>query len=58
MMLTLDDRPSHMKQLFKLCRSKTKVWQELPNGDHNSSVAEPGYFMFVDQFLRKHVIAS
>lgn len=32
-----------MKQLFRLCKSKNVVWKELPNGDHNNSVAEMGY---------------
>lgn len=44
-----------MKQLFKLCRSRTIVWKELPNGDHNSSVIEPGYFYYVEDFIKKHV---
>ncbi|KAK5112912.1 hypothetical protein LTR62_003734 [Meristemomyces frigidus] len=47
--------PSHMKQLFRLCKSKAVMWKELPNGDHNSSVAEPGYFQFVEEFIRKYV---
>ena len=44
-----------MKSLYKLCRATTKVWKELPHGDHNSSVAEPGYFNFVDDFLKAYV---
>ncbi|KAK3677686.1 bem46 protein, variant [Recurvomyces mirabilis] len=47
--------PAHMKQLFKLCKSKTVVWKELPNGDHNNSVAEQGYFYFIEDFIRQHV---
>lgn len=47
--------PSHMKQLFKLCRSKTVVWKELPNGDHNSSIIEPGYFYYIEDFIKTHV---
>jgi len=45
-----------MKQLFKLCKAKTCIWKELPNGDHNSTVAEPGYFSYIDEFLEKHVV--
>ncbi|KAI9664949.1 MAG: hypothetical protein M1821_006397 [Bathelium mastoideum] len=48
--------PTHMKQLFELCKAPVKILRELPNGDHNSSVAEPGYFQFVEQFIREHVI--
>ncbi|KAK3631956.1 bem46 protein, variant [Elasticomyces elasticus] len=47
--------PAHMKQLFRLCKSKTVVWKELPNGDHNNSVTEPGYFEFIDSFISAHV---
>ena len=47
--------PSHMKQLYEQCRAPVKIWKELPNGDHNSSVAEPGYFQYVEQFIREQV---
>jgi hypothetical protein len=49
-------RPSHMKELFRLCKSKTVVWKELPYGDHNSSVAEPGYFNYIDEFIWRNVL--
>jgi pimeloyl-ACP methyl ester carboxylesterase len=54
--LTLILRPSHMKELFRLCKSKTVVWKELPYGDHNSSVAEPGYFNYIDEFIWRNVL--
>ncbi|TKA77606.1 hypothetical protein B0A55_03124 [Friedmanniomyces simplex] len=47
--------PAHMKELFRLCKSKTVVWKELPYGDHNNSVTEPGYFSFIDDFISSHV---
>ncbi|KAF2710545.1 BEM46 family protein-like protein [Pleomassaria siparia CBS 279.74] len=47
--------PSHMTRLFQLCRSETKIWKEFPNGSHNDTVAEPSYFIYVDEFLSKHV---
>lgn len=47
-----------MKQLFRLCRAKTVIWKELPNGDHNNSVAEPGYFNHIDDFIAKHVMSQ
>lgn len=51
-------RPSHMKELFRLCKSKTVVWKELPYGDHNSSVAEPGYFNYIDEFIWRNVLGG
>lgn len=57
-MLNVSDRPSHMKQLFKLCQSKTIVWKELPYGDHNSTVAEKGYFDAFNNFLLQHVVGK
>ena len=48
-------RPSHMKQLFRLCRSKTVIWKELPYGDHNNTVAETGYFNHIDDFITQHI---
>ncbi|KAK5113889.1 hypothetical protein LTR85_010422 [Meristemomyces frigidus] len=50
--------PSHMKQLLRLCKAKTVVWKELPNGDHNNSVAEPGYFHHVEEFITRQVMAG
>lgn len=47
-----------MKQLFKLCKARTIVWKELPYGDHNSTVAEPGYFNYMDQFIQAYVAAA
>lgn len=47
--------PAHMKELLRLCKSKTVVWKELPHGDHNNTVAESGYFYFVEDFIRTHV---
>lgn len=48
--------PSHMRQLFKLARSNSVHWKELPNGDHNSSVAEPGYFLYIEDFVKRQVL--
>lgn len=45
-----------MKQLFRLSKAKNVVWKELPYGDHNSTVAEPGYFPFVDEFLSQYIL--
>ncbi|KIW98862.1 uncharacterized protein Z519_00525 [Cladophialophora bantiana CBS 173.52] len=47
--------PSMMKTLFDQCPT-TKVWKEFPNGDHNSTVAEPGYFESIWGFLVRDVL--
>jgi hypothetical protein len=52
----LNDSPSHMSQLFELCKAETKVWRELPNGGHNDSVAEPNYFDYIRTFVVDYVI--
>ncbi|CAZ85894.1 unnamed protein product [Tuber melanosporum] len=44
--------PSHMKTLFDICRAK-KVWRELPDGNHNETVAQDGYFDFIHDFIQK-----
>ncbi|KAL0631556.1 bem46 protein, variant [Maublancomyces gigas] len=43
--------PSHMKQLYNVCNSPVKVWKELPNGTHNDTCAEDGYFDYIDEFI-------
>ncbi|CZT11920.1 related to S.pombe Bem46 protein [Rhynchosporium agropyri] len=43
--------PSHMRRLFELCQTPTKVWKPLPGGDHNSSVVEEGYFESIQDFI-------
>lgn len=45
-----------MKQLYGLYTSGAKVWKELPHGDHNNTVAEVGYFHFVDDFIRDYIV--
>ena len=49
-------RPAHMKQLFRLCKAKTVIWKELPYGDHNNTVAESGYFNYIDEFIENYVV--
>lgn len=46
-----------MKELFRLSKAKNVVWKELPYGDHNNTVAEPGYFNFIDEFLHRYVLS-
>ena len=44
-----------MKELFDLCPSKVKIWKEFPDGSHNDTVAEPGYFECIENFIKIHV---
>ena len=45
-----------MKELFKMCRAKNMVWKELPYGDHNNTVAERGYFSYVQDFIDNYIL--
>lgn len=47
--------PVMMKTLYDLCPTR-KVWKDFPNGDHNSTVAEPGYFDAIWSFLVQDVL--
>ena len=53
--LLTHSRPSHMTELFTLCKAHTKVWRTLPNGAHNDTVAEPGYFEHILNFITEEV---
>ncbi|KAJ5872184.1 uncharacterized protein N7529_004537 [Penicillium soppii] len=48
--------PSNMTQLFAVCKSESKTWRTLPNGGHNDSVAEPGYFEHILSFITEEVL--
>ncbi|KAJ5449954.1 Protein bem46 [Penicillium daleae] len=50
--------PSNMTQLFAICKSETKIWRTLPNGGHNDSVAEPGYFEHIHSFVMEEVLSE
>ncbi|KAI9272466.1 Alpha/Beta hydrolase protein [Sporodiniella umbellata] len=45
--------PSHMVQLRDLSESPDKTWVEFPNGMHNDTVMQPGYFTAIRDFLEK-----
>ena len=48
--------PAHMmKTLYQSCPTR-KVFKSFPDGDHNSTVAEPGYFDAIWQFLVQDVL--
>jgi fermentation-respiration switch protein FrsA (DUF1100 family) len=48
--------PFMMKTLYNVCKVEHKSWKEFPNGDHNSTVAEPGYFDAIWEYLVEEVI--
>ncbi|OQE25541.1 hypothetical protein PENSTE_c006G00381 [Penicillium steckii] len=48
--------PTNMTQLFSVCQSERKIWRTLPNGGHNDSVAEPGYFDHIHSFITEEVM--
>ena len=41
-----------MKKLYDVCTSSVKIWRELPNGTHNDTVAEEGYFEYIYEFIQ------
>lgn len=47
--------PEMMRTLFDQCPTR-KIWKEFPSGDHNSTVAEPGYFDAIYSFLVHDVL--
>ena len=47
-----------MKQLRSVCRSPDMTWRELPNGTHNESVVEPGYFQYIIEFINGKVVGG
>jgi len=40
-----------MRRLYELCQTPTKVWRAFPGGDHNTCVAEEGYFEAIYDFI-------
>jgi len=52
--------PQMMKTLFDICKvpAQRKIWREFPNGDHNATVAEPGYFDAIWSFLVQEVMSG
>ncbi|KAF3916503.1 hypothetical protein ABW20_dc0101123 [Dactylellina cionopaga] len=50
--------PAHMKRLHEVSKADVKIWKELPNGSHNDSVLEPGYFEYINDFINDEVIRA
>jgi fermentation-respiration switch protein FrsA (DUF1100 family) len=44
-----------MRTLYEICNVDTKVWKSFENGSHNATVAEPGYFDAIWEFLVQEV---
>ena len=47
-----------MRTLYENCSMKRKTWRTFENGDHNSTVAEPGYFDAIWDFLVQEVLSE
>jgi hypothetical protein len=47
-----------MKALYDSCQSEVKVWKDFPEGAHNDTIAEEGYFEAVHEFLETHVLKT
>ncbi|KAF8463631.1 Alpha/Beta hydrolase protein [Kalaharituber pfeilii] len=45
--------PDHMRKLYDVCTSSTKVWKDFPNGTHNDTVGEEGYFDAIHDFIKQ-----
>lgn len=50
--------PSHMLRLHDLCTGPDKRIRLFPTGNHNNTVAMPGYFDAVSEFIETSVIKS
>ena len=40
-----------MAELYSMCKTKIKVWKDLPDGSHNDTVTEPHYFYYIADFI-------
>jgi abhydrolase domain-containing protein 13 len=47
-----------MKTLYDICKVDRKRWKTFPNGHHNDTVAEPGYFDAIWSFLVQDVLSE
>ncbi|CCK67811.1 alpha/beta hydrolase KNAG_0A01220 [Huiozyma naganishii CBS 8797] len=50
--------PAHMKKLRDLCPSRDKEFHEFPNGFHNDTISEEGYWDTVKRFLYERDLIS
>jgi pimeloyl-ACP methyl ester carboxylesterase len=48
--------PAHMKKLHDtMPNQSTKVWKEIPDGNHNDTCTKPGYFQAIEAFFVEYV---
>jgi abhydrolase domain-containing protein 13 len=47
-----------MKALYDTCQTQVKIWKEFPDGSHNDTIAEEGYFEAIDGFLLAQVVKA
>lgn len=40
-----------MQRLYSICTARRKVLKTFPKGTHNDSIASPGYFEALTEFL-------
>jgi hypothetical protein len=45
-----------MRTLYESCQTKIKIWRDFPDGSHNDTVAERGYFDNIEGFVRDVVL--
>ena len=45
-----------MKTLYGLCTAPVKVWKDFPEGSHNDTVVEEGYFNAIDEFILVEIL--
>lgn len=49
--------PSHMIQLNELSDTRAnKTWKGFPNGMHNDTCMQPGYFTAIREFLESYIL--
>jgi abhydrolase domain-containing protein 13 len=47
-----------MKELYDSCKTTVKVWTEFPDGSHNDTIVEAGYFEAIHAFVEEHVLKT
>lgn len=51
--------PTHMEKLRELSETRaSKTWVPFPNGTHNDTCMQPGYFAAIREFLEKEVLKT
>jgi hypothetical protein len=45
-----------MKTLYEASQAKIKIWRDFADGSHNDTVAERGYFEYIEGFIRDVIL--